>query len=186
VICYSCNEAVRGPVCVGCSALQPPGLALDPFVLLGVPRRFHLDGAKIDEGYRSMAKRVHPDKFAARPAVERRMSLQWTASLNEARRVLKDPDKRARLLATGQAEPREKGGPKLDPAFLAEIFDWREQDEESPGALSDLARVREGDLRAELDTIFTAWESGAGDLTLVEDRLARLKYVTGLVREHVS
>ena len=52
-------------------------------------------------------------------------------------------------------------------------------------ALSALAREREGELRAELTAIFTAWESGAGDLSLVEDRLARLKYVTGLVRESV-
>jgi curved DNA-binding protein CbpA len=113
------------------------------------------------------------------------MSLQWTATLNEARRVLKDPDKRARLLATGRAEPREQGGPRLDPAFLAEIFEWRERDEETPGALTERAREREGELRGELESIFVAWESGEGDLTLVEDRLARLKYVTGLVRENL-
>jgi molecular chaperone HscB len=182
VICFNCNEAVKGPVCVGCTALQPPPQRFDPFVLLGLARRFHVDGAEVDLAYRAVAKRVHPDKFAGRPAVERRMSLQWTATLNEARRVLKDPDKRARWLATGQSEPRELGGPKLDPAFLAEIFEWREQDEETPGALTEQARVREGELRAELDAMFVAWEDGRGDLTLVEDRLARLKYVTGLVR----
>ena len=89
MICFHCNEAVKGPVCVGCSSLQPPPPALDPFALLGLPRRFHLDAAAVDEAYRAVAKRVHPDKFAARPAVERRMSLQWTATLNDARRVLK-------------------------------------------------------------------------------------------------
>ncbi|MDP2308083.1 MAG: iron-sulfur cluster co-chaperone HscB C-terminal domain-containing protein [Pseudomonadota bacterium] len=185
MICFNCNEAVKGPLCVGCTALQPPPQRLDPFALLGLARRFHIDPVDVDAAYRVVAKRVHPDKFAGRSAVERRMSLQWTATLNEARRVLKDADKRARLLATGQAEPRERGGPKLDPAFLAEIFEWREQDEETPGALTEQARAREGELRAELETIFEAWEQGAGDLTLVEDRLARLKYVTGLVREHV-
>lgn len=185
MICFNCNEAVRGPVCVGCSALQPPPSSLDPFSLLGLPRRYFLDPVDVDVAYRGVARRVHPDKFAGRSAVERRMSLQWTAALNEARRVLKDADKRARLLATGQAEQREKGGPLLDPAFLAEIFDWREQDEETPGALTEQARAREAALRAELDTMFVAWEQGVGDLTLVEDRLARLKYVTGLVREHV-
>jgi molecular chaperone HscB len=165
-------------------ALQPPPARSDAFVLLGLPRRFHLDMAAVDEAYRTVTRGVHPDKFTKRPAVERRMSLQWTAALNEARRVLKDPDKRARLLATGQAEPKEMGGPKLDSAFLAEIFEWREQDEEAPGSLSARARERERELRAELDAVFTAWEAGTGDLELVEDRLARLKYVTGLVREN--
>lgn len=183
MICFSCNEAVKGPVCVGCSALQPPPRALDPFVLLSLPRRYHITEDEVDEAYRSVTRRVHPDKFAGRPAVERRMSLQWTATLNEARRCLKDPIRRARLLATGQSEPKERGGPTLDPAFLAEIFDWREQDEETPGALSELAKQRLVALNAEIDGMFTAWEAGNGDLNLVDDRLARLKYVTGLVRE---
>jgi molecular chaperone HscB len=167
---------------VGCGALQPPPASPDPFAILGLARRFHVDPAAVEDAYRAVARKVHPDKFAKRPAVERRMSLAWTAALNEARRVLKDPDRRARWLATGQAEPKE-AGPKLDPAFLAEIFEWRELDEERPGALSAAARGREGELRAELDAIFSAWERGEGDLALVEDRLARLKYVTGLVRE---
>lgn len=182
MICHACHEPVGGPVCVGCGALQPPPPNPDPFAVLALPRRFHLDHGLVEDSYRAVARLVHPDKFAGRPAVERRMSLAWTAALNEARRVLKDPDRRARYLATGQAEPREMGGPKLDPAFLAEIFEWREQDEETPGALTERAREREGELRAELERIFTAWEHGAGDLSLVEDRLARLKYVTGLVR----
>jgi molecular chaperone HscB len=163
--------------------LQPPPARPDPYSILGLPRRFHVEAAGVEEAYRAVARQVHPDKFARRPAVERRMSLAWTAALNEARRVLKDADRRARLLATGQAEPRELGGPKLDPMFLAEIFEWREQDEERPGALSACAREREAALREELEGIFTRWENGEGDLALVEDRLARLKYVTGLVRE---
>ncbi len=183
MICHSCHEPVGGPVCVGCGALQPPPAHPDPYVILGLPRRFRIEHGLVEDAYRAVARIVHPDKFARRPAVERRMSLAWTAALNEARRVLKDPDKRARYLATGQAEPKEMGGPKLDPAFLAEIFEWRERDEERPGALSALAREREAELRAELDAIFDAWERGEGDLALVEDRLARLKYVTGLVRE---
>lgn len=183
MICHSCHEPVGGPVCVGCGALQPPPARPDPFAILGLSRRFHVEPAAVEDAYRAVARLVHPDKFAKRPAVERRMALTWTAAVNEARRVLKDADKRARLLATGQAEPREMGGPKLDPAFLAEIFEWREQDEERPGALSALAKEREAELRAELEGIFTRWENGEGDLAQVEDRLARLKYVTGLVRE---
>lgn len=182
MICHSCHEPVGGPVCVGCGALQPPPARPDPFAILGLPRRFHLNAAVVEDAYRAVARRVHPDKFAKRPAVERRMSLAWTAALNDARRVLKDTDTRARWLATGHAEPME-AGPKLDHAFLAEIFEWREQDEERPGALSALAKEREGELREELEGIFTRWENGEGDLALVEDRLARLKYVTGLVRE---
>lgn len=185
MICWKCHEAVEGPVCVGCGAVQPPPAKLDVYTLLGLPRRYHLDVAHVEEAYRAKARLVHPDKFAGKPAVERRMSLQWTASLNEARRILKDPVLRARWLATGRAEPGETDGPKLDPDFLEEIFAWRELDEERPGALTEQASTRAQALRDEIDAMFTAWEQGRGDLAHVEDRLARLKYVQGLVRETV-
>lgn len=185
MVCWKCHEAVEGPVCVGCGAIQPPPAQLDVYAILGLPRVYHLDVGVVEEAYRARARAVHPDKFAGKPAVERRMSLQWTAALNEARRVLKDPVRRARWLATGRAEPSEAHGPKLDPGFLEEIFSWRELDEERPGALTEQARVRARALEQELDAIFTAWERGHGDLAHVEDRLARLKYVSGLVREAV-
>lgn len=185
MICWTCHEAVEGPVCVGCGAVQPPPARLDPFLLLGLPARWHVDATSVEEAYRAMARRVHPDKFTKRPAVERRMSLQWTAALNEARRVLKDDDTRARWLATGRAQPSDADGPKLDADFLEEIFSWRELDEERPGALTEQAKARAQALRDELESIFTAWEEGRGDLSHVEDRLARLKYVGGLVREAV-
>jgi molecular chaperone HscB len=163
--------------------MQPPPAALDPYVILGLPRRFHVDEAAIEPAYRAMARQVHPDRFTKRPAVERRMSLQWTAAVNDARRVLKDPVRRAWFLASGSPAPRETGGVKLDPAFLQLMFDWREEEEERPGALRERAREMESALNAELEAVFSAWEEGRGDLALVEDRLSRLKYVTGLSQE---
>ncbi|MFZ5477921.1 MAG: DnaJ domain-containing protein [Myxococcota bacterium] len=174
--CWKCHEAASAAVCVGCGAVQPPPAEADPYAILGLPKRFHVDLALVEERYKALARQVHPDKFAARPAVERRMALQWTAALNEARRVLKDDTRRAWWLATGQATPKEKG-PKLDPSFLAEVFEWREAEEERPGAFAELAKERAASLRAELDAIFTAWEEGRGGLADVEDRLSRLKYV---------
>jgi DnaJ-domain-containing protein 1 len=180
-VCYSCHEPVHPPVCVGCGALQPPSPHVDPFDLLGVERRFHLDGAAVEAAYRGIARKVHPDRFAARPAVERRMALLWTAAINEARRVLKDDRLRGRFLATGQAAPRERGGPTLDPTFLAEIFDWRERDEEEPGVMTQLATAARNALLGEIDSLFTRWEAGQGSLDLVDDRLARLNYLDGLL-----
>ncbi len=181
-VCFACHEPVHAPVCVGCGALQPPPASPDPFVLLGLPRRYVLDAAALAAAYRALARQIHPDRFVARPAVERRMALHWTAALNEARRVLRDDRTRARYLATGQAAPRERGGPTLDPAFLAEIFEWRERDEGEPGVMSQLAAAARDTLLAEVNSLFSRWEAGQGSLELVDDRLARLTYVEGLVR----
>lgn len=183
MVCYSCHEPIGSPVCVGCGALQPPPASANPFVVLGLPRAYHIDVAMVERKYVAMARVVHPDRFVKKSAVERRMALQWTALVNESRRIVKEPLVRARYLATGQAFPKEQGGPKLDPQFLAEMFEWREQDEAQPGVMRALATARREGLLSELDSIFTAWEAGKGDLDLVDDRLARLKYVDGLLKE---
>ncbi len=180
-VCFACHEPVLPPVCVGCGALQPPPAQVDPFVLFGLERRYHLDGAAVDGAWRSLARKTHPDRFVARSAVERRMALLWIAASNEARRVLSDDRLRARYLATGQAAPRERGGPTLDPAFLAEIFDWRERDEEEPGVITHLAAAARAALIADIDDTFTRWEAGEGSLEVVDDRLSRLKYLDGLL-----
>lgn len=170
-----------GPVCVGCGALQQPPARPDPFVVLGLPRRYHVAPSEVESRYLRVARVVHPDKFVSRPESERRLALLWTAALNEARRVLRDPASRARYLATGRAEPSE-AGPKLDPAFLAEMFAWREQDEDEPGSVAPLAAARRAELQAEIEDIFSRWEANEGNLEAVDERLARLKYVDGLLR----
>lgn len=179
--CWSCHENVGGMLCVGCGALQPPPVQTNTFAIFGIKPWYHLDLQLLEEQYRRLARQLHPDRYTSKSPAERRFSLQWTAHLNEARRTLKDPVRRARLLATGSADPRETGGPKLDPDFLQEMFDWREAEEEQPGAMQQLAQQRALALEAELDGIFTAWEAGQGNLEQVDDRLARLKYVRGML-----
>ncbi len=179
--CHACHEPVGGPVCVGCGALQAPPVDPDPFAILGLPRRYHVAPSEVEARYLKLARTVHPDKFVARSARDRQAALQWTAAVNEARRTLKDPVARARFLATGSARQDERG-PSLDGAFLQEMFDWREAEEETPGAMSAHAATRRGELEAEIDQIFSRWEAGEGTLDAVPDRLARLKYVTGLLR----
>ncbi len=177
--CWKCHERAGVAVCVSCGAPQPPPPSPDPFAVLGLTPRFFLDPTLVDEAYKRLTRKLHPDRFSGKAAVERRMSLQWTAILNDARRVLRDPDRRARWLATGSAEVRERGGPRLDTPFLQQMFTWREEEEEDPGVIAPRAQALAASIRAELDALFRAWEAGQGELSLVEDRLARLKYLDG-------
>ena len=165
---------------MGCGAIQPPPTSVDFFGLLGLSRRFHLEEAELNAAWREVSRRVHPDRFAGKSAVERRMSLQWTALINEGRRVLRDRVSRARYLASGRTRPPEEGGPVLDPDFLEEMFDLRMAADEDAAAVGR-AEVWRQEMLAELDLVFSKWEAGAGDLSSVEDRLARLKYLDNLV-----
>lgn len=178
--CWKCREPVEGPVCVGCGAVQPPPAQADYFVLLGIPRRYHLDEVGLEAAWRDRSRRVHPDRHVGASAVERRMSLQWTALLNEARRVLRRPLTRARYLATGQGGATEARGPNPDPEFLERVFAWRMAADAGTAGVREEAEALRAELAADLDDVFTRWEAGEGDLSRVEGLLARLRYLDNL------
>jgi len=182
VICWRCHEKVGGPVCAGCGAIQPPPVDPDHFSVLGLPRRWHIDGKDIDRAWRARSRLVHPDRFAGKSAVERRMSLQWTAAINGARRALRDPIKRGWYLATGKARPREDGRIPLDPDFLEEIFELQMEAQADPDGVAAQARSLHDRVMADLDARFSAWEeSGQLDGPAIEELLARSKYLDNLV-----
>lgn len=174
--CRVCHEPAL-VVCVGCGAIQVPPPKVDPFVVLGVPRAYHLDKQALEARYRDLARTIHPDRHGAKSSAERMLALNWTATINSCRKTLLNDTARAWYLATGSATPPERGL-KLDPAFLAEVFEWREEEEERPGAFAEHAAARAVEIRAEIDAIFTRWEAGEGDLAAMEDALSRLKYVS--------
>ena len=164
-------------MCVGCGALQPPPPSNDPYAVLGLDRAFHIEPSAIDDAWRAVSRKVHPDRWAGKPAVFRRMSLQWTALINEAKRILHDPLSRARYLATGDPKPKERGGPQPDGAFLEQMFELQMMKNIDP----EVARETVSDMwdthRAALDRIFLEWETNHGSLDEVEMILAKLQYL---------
>lgn len=182
IICWKCHEAVQGPVCPSCGILQPPPPHADLYAVLGLKRAYHLDLKELDRLWRDRSRQVHPDRFAKKAAVLRRMSLQWTALVNDARRVLRDPVRRAWYLATGKARPPERGGAPTDPDFLEEVFEWRMALAEGGAEVLAQVRAARQSLSDEIGGIFSAWEAGDGDLGGVEPRLQRLKYLDNLLQ----
>jgi len=68
------------------------------FELFGLEPAYALDGAALEQAYRDIQSKIHPDRFAHAGDAERRASMQWTTRVNEAFRVLKDPVQRAKYL----------------------------------------------------------------------------------------
>jgi molecular chaperone HscB len=102
VTCWSCGTA-RAPtdaLCPSCGKVQPPppGTTHDKFAVLGVPRSFELAESQVDERFRALSRKLHPDRFARASAKERRFSLEQTTLLNDAYRTLRDPARRAEHL----------------------------------------------------------------------------------------
>ena len=123
----------------------------DHFELFGLARGFEVDLQNLELRWKERAATVHPDRFANASEAEKRVAMQWSASVNEAYRVLRDPIKRAQYLCELAGHPTEDQ-PKaaMDVAFLMQQMQWREalEDIESEGdiqALTDLALQIEAD-----------------------------------------
>lgn len=121
---------------------------LTPFAIFGAQPRFRINGEKLEAAYRQAIMKVHPDRFADRPAAERRVAEQWTSRINEAFETLGSPSKRAAWLCAAAGHPIEAETNTSMPAdFLMEQIEWREALEAGRGAE---ARERAESTRTEL------------------------------------
>ena len=180
MICWKCKEAIQSPVCVGCGAIQPPPPKPDYFSIFNLPRTFFV--SDIGAQYRKLSRMLHPDRFVKKSAVERRMSLLWTASINEAKRCLEDPISRARYLATGSVHVQEDRRITLSPQFLEMIFEMQMEAMEDPQPVRERAKTLYDDEYSLLEETFRNWENNKDPDLLkdVEMILARLKYLQNL------
>jgi molecular chaperone HscB len=107
--------------------LHPMRLDDDDFTLFGLPRRFTLDRAQLDDSWRALQARVHPDRFTSDGASAQRLAMQWAVRVNEAYQRLKDPLKRATLLCELAGAPiQAESNTAMPAAFLVQQMGWRE------------------------------------------------------------
>jgi len=120
------------------------------FEFLSVPVPYPLDLRALAERSRELQKTLHPDRFSHLSDRERRLSVQYTAYLNEAVSTLKNPLSRAQyLLKLEGLDTFSETQQQLDPMFLMQQMELRESLEEVVGAT---------DPEAELEVLRTAVE----------------------------
>lgn len=116
------------------------------FTLFQLEPQFDLDLNTLEQTYRHLAARFHPDKFAAASAFEQKQAMMMASTLNEAYRTLKSPLNRAAYLLENQgvnADAPEHT--QFAPEFLMQQMEWRETLEDARAehnhpALSALAQ----------------------------------------------
>jgi molecular chaperone HscB len=166
------------------------------FERLGLPRRFALSPAEVERQYLARSREVHPDYHQLGSAGERLASLELSAALNEAYATLRDPFRRAEYLLALAGGPSAAEFKEMDPAFLGETLELREEIEtlrETGGDRSAMERQlteRQDEQLREVAERFARLEELpegdgrlAGLLKEVRQRLNALKYVQGLLRD---
>jgi molecular chaperone HscB len=104
------------------------------FELFGLAPAFRLDKEALEEAYREIQSRVHPDRFAHAGDAERRASLQWTTRVNEAYRILKSPVQRAKhILELHGVDVAFETDTQMPTDFLMQQLELREALERAVG-----------------------------------------------------
>src|SRR2546427_3416963 len=191
--CWSCGaaRASTDALCPSCGKVQPPPApegVVDRFAVMGLPRSYELDERALEDTFRSLSRKLHPDRFARATPRERRFSLEQTTLLNDAYRTLRDPVKRAEhLLALRgvKVAGEERGGAAAMPQeFLEQALEDREKlleakMEGGPEAVARLAEGVRGKRQEAMEEIARALrEPSPSDAQLRQtaELLARLRY----------
>ena len=68
------------------------------FTVFQLPQHLNLDVVALEKQFYALSRRLHPDRFAAKPASEQEAALTASSHLNDAYRTLKDPILRTQYL----------------------------------------------------------------------------------------
>jgi molecular chaperone HscB len=173
-----------------------PALPADYFAVFGLERRLVVEEDELQRKFYELSRLYHPDRFVGRSEADQQMALDYTAMLNDAYRVLRDPVKRAEYLLKQEGfdigEQRSKNVP---PELLEEVFELnmmleelRSGDETTrPQLEQEEKRFRKMLYRADcdLESEFGHYDSERDRSVLVVLRgiLNRRRYIENLVRE---
>ena len=157
----------------------------DPFALLGLAPAYEVDLAALERAFFERSKLAHPDRVASAPAAERIAALTRARALNDAYQLVKKPVARAEYLLA-QAGVTIGDNERLDPTFLMEILDLREELAEARAAgqtakVEQLAGVMKARRKTALDALPALF--AGHDFATIKDRLILLRYVDRYLEE---
>jgi molecular chaperone HscB len=135
--CRTCGAGapVDEHFCPQCSRILALGRHGDYFAFLGLPRKLTLSAQDLEQRFRELSRKFHPDYFYNAPPGERLASLERSSYLNDAYRTLRNPASRIEHLLAIEGMPSaksEEGTAKVPPSLLEEVFALNEELDEIP------------------------------------------------------
>lgn len=110
------------------------------FTLFQLEPQFDIDTDSLEQNYRTLAARFHPDRFASTSAFEQKQAVMMSSTINEAYRTLKNPTDRAAYLLRQQGiDADAPEHTSFAPEFLMQQIEWRETLAEARGGQDQTA-----------------------------------------------
>ncbi|TAK09507.1 MAG: Fe-S protein assembly co-chaperone HscB [Candidatus Manganitrophaceae bacterium] len=117
--CWHCGAQIDSiHLCNQCGTLQRIPEGIDYFTLFGLGPRLSLDSARLEATFYELSRKFHPDFYQKKSSEEQAISLENSAVLNKAYRVLRDPVQRVEYLVRWV-----EGGSTVDAEAPADLFD---------------------------------------------------------------
>lgn len=167
-----------------------PALGQNHFELFDLPPTFEVEQETLALRYRELQRAVHPDRFANASEQEKRLSVQQAAQINEAFQVLKSPLSRARYLLEINGLPLDDTDTRMDPAFLMEQMELREDLAGVRGAedpFSALNRVRDNielKEREIIEALYQAFADGSEEsLKHAREQVRKMQFMQRVLGE---
>ena len=154
-------------------------LADDDFTLFGLPQRFAVDRQALDDCWRALQSRVHPDRFASEGAAAQRLAMQWAVRVNQAHQRLKNPLRRgAYLCELRGASIEAESNTAMPVAFLMQQMAWREalddaDDAQAVAQIDTAVAAEEAELLVQLGRTL----DDSGDLAAAAQQVRSLMFV---------
>jgi molecular chaperone HscB len=154
---------------------------VDAFDVLGLPAEFAVDAAAVNRAYLARSAALHPDLAAGDESAPRKM-----AELNEAKRVVEDPERRANALLARLGGPSKEEDRSLPDGFLMEMMEVREQMEAEGtaerGKWEAWAKERRREAIEDVGAMFRA-AADEGMLGAIRRRLNAWRYIERMVEQ---
>jgi molecular chaperone HscB len=201
--CRNCGAGAppEAHFCPQCEHILPLPRQRDFFMFFGLPRTLVLDPKDLEQRFRALSRKFHPDFFYNAPPAERLASLERSSYLNDGYRVLKDPIARIDYLLNleGLAPTTGEAGIKVPPALLQEVFALNEELDEirearESGAAPEQLRARLEEARKpierkrdeherDLEALSATWDESHDRATLdaLRERLLERGYLRNLL-----
>ncbi len=178
------------------------------FAQFELPLHLHIDLTALEKAFYAQSRKLHPDRFAAKPQVEQDAALAASSALNDAYRTLRDPISRTEYLLSLegiQLEEQSRAATDLakasgtekkqvaPPDLLEEAFELNMALEEmrmdpDPNVRKDLEAAREkfsammAETQAQLEELWTDWDAAVDAEATAAKETAKLAMVALLNR----
>ena len=153
--------------------------------MYGIAERFRIDPAELEKRHQALQSSLHPDRHVGKPASERRLAEQYTATLNAAHVVLGDDLLRAAyLLGLRGCDPFDEttGNRQLPVDFLERQMELRETLDElagdaDPQALAEFTTRLQQEIAAEFAALAQLLDDAPEQVEPAVAAVLRLRYL---------